>query len=95
VLWDNVTVASFNNALDQWCELARETGIIELEKFADSLESHRSGLWTYCLYQINTSTIEAHNNTIGFIKRQARGFNDKEYFKLKIFQAINLKNKHN
>jgi transposase len=90
-LWDNVTVASFNNALDQWCELARETGITELEKFADTLERHRSGLWAYCLYQINTSIIEAHNNTIGFVKRQAKGFHDPEYFKLKIFQAINLK----
>ena len=92
-LWDNVTVATFNNALDQWCAMARETGITLLIKFAETLESHRIGLWTYCLYQINTATIEAHNNTIGFVKRQARGFHDPEYFKLKIFQAINMKNK--
>ena len=88
-----MTVASFNNALDQWCAMARETGITLLIKFAETLESHRIGLWTYCLYQINTATIEAHNNTIGFVKRQARGFHDPEYFKLKIFQAINMKNK--
>ena len=91
-IWSNSTVASFNNALDEWCEMARKSEINELSKFADSLQNHRAGLWSYCLYPINTSLIEAHNNTIGFVKRQARGFHDEEYFKLKIFQAINLKN---
>jgi len=91
-IWSNVTVASFNAALDNWCELARETGIPHLEKFAESLENHRVGLSTYCLYPINTGAIEAHNITIANLRRKARGFNDKEYFKLKIFQAINLRN---
>lgn len=90
-IWDNPTIPSFNNALDHWCSLARESGIKELKKFAESLENHRTGLWSYCLYPINTALIEGHNNTIGFVKRRARGFHDEEYFKLKIFQAINLK----
>ena len=90
-VWDNVTVASFHTALDNWCELARETGITQLKKFADSLENHRVGLSTYCLYPINTGVIEAHNYTIANLRRNARGFHDEEYFKLKIFQAINFK----
>jgi len=90
-IWNSVTVASFNRALDNWCELAKETGIPQLIKFAESLLNHRAGLSTYCLYPINTGSIEAHNITIGNLRRNARGFHDDDYFKLKIFQAINLK----
>jgi len=91
-IWNHVTVASFHRALDAWCEMAKETRIPQLVKFAESLENHRFGLSTYCLYQINTGSIEAHNITIANLRRNARGFHDEEYFKLKIFQAINFKN---
>jgi len=90
-LWDNVTIPSFLSALRQWCALARESEIPELDKFATSLEKHSVGLLNYCFYPIHTGIIEAYNNTIGVVKRKARGFHDEEYFKIKIFQAINLK----
>ncbi len=90
-IWDNVTVPSFLSALNQWCDMARETDIPELTIFANTLERHTTGLISYCLYPINTGPIEAHNITINLVKRKARGFHDNEYFKLKIFQAINLR----
>ncbi len=73
--------------------MARETEIPELIKFAESLEKHQHGLVSYCFYPINTASIEAHNYTISSIRRNARGFHDNEYFKLKIFQAINLRDR--
>lgn len=86
-LWDSPTVPQFNNAMDQWCQLARESGIPQLAKFAASLERHRSGLWTYCLYPINTARLEANNANIALLRRKAKGFRDIEYFILKIHQA--------
>jgi len=67
------------------CALARESEIPELNKFATSLEKHSLGLLNYCFYPIHTGIIEAYNNTIGVVKRKARGFHDEEYFKIKIF----------
>lgn len=86
-LWDNPTVAQFNRALIQWCELANESQMPLLKKFAERLLEHQRGLFNYCFYPINTAKIEATNNTIGLIRRNAYGFHDMEYFILKIFQA--------
>ena len=86
-LWNNPTVAQFNRALAQWCELANESRIPLLKRYAEFLQKHQRGLFNYCLYSINTAKIEATNNTIGLIRRNAYGFHDMEYFVLKIFQA--------
>lgn len=88
-LWECVTVPQFNNALDHWCKIAYESNIKPLMDFADMLKAHRSGLWSYCLYPINTAILEANNRKIGLIRRKACGFYDLKYFILKIFQADN------
>lgn len=88
-LWECVTVAQFNKALDNWCEMAYESNIQPLMDFADMLKSHRPGLWSYCLYPINTAIIEVNNRKVGLIRRKACGFHDLKYFILKIFQADN------
>ena len=88
-LWECITVAQFNKALDNWCEMAYESNIQALMDFADMLKAHRPGLWSYCLYPINTSIIEVNNRKVGLIRRKACGFHDLKYFILKIFQADN------
>lgn len=88
-LWECATVAQFNKALDSWCAMAYESKIKPLMDFADTLNAHRSGLWSYCLYPINTAVLEANNRKIGLIRRKACGFHDLKYFILKIFQADN------
>ena len=88
-LWECVTVAQFNRALDNWCDMAYESNIQPLMDFADMLKVHRSGLWSYCLYPINTAILEGNNRKIGLIRRKACGFHDLKYFILKIFQADN------
>jgi transposase len=84
-LWNNPTISEMEKALTQWCSLAKESGIKALEKFAKTLETHRTGILNYCVYPINTAKLEATNNTIGLIRRKAYGFHDKDYFILKIF----------
>ena len=49
-----------------------------------TLDAHRAGLLAYCDYPISTGPLEGTNNKIKTLKRQAYGFRDLEFFKLKI-----------
>jgi len=55
-----------------------------LEKFADTLIEHHHGLLPDYRYSISTGPLEGTNNKIKTMKRQAYGFRDTEFFKLKI-----------
>ncbi len=52
--------------------------------------AHRTGILAYYDYPISTGPLEGTNNKIKTMQRQAYGFRDKEFFKLKIF-AIHKK----
>ena len=51
---------------------------------AKTLAGHRSGLLTYYDVRISSGPMEGTNNKIKTMKRQAYGFRDHEFFKLKI-----------
>jgi transposase len=51
---------------------------------AQTLAAHRSGLLAYYDAMITSGPMEGTNNKIKTMKRQAYGFRDKEFFKLKI-----------
>ena len=51
---------------------------------AKTLAAHRSGLLAYYDVMITSGPMEGTNNKIKTMKRQAYGFRDKEFFKLKI-----------
>ena len=55
-----------------------------LQQMAKTLESRRSGLLAYYDYPISTGPLKGTNNKIKTMKRQAYGFRDQEFFKLKI-----------
>ena len=55
-----------------------------LEQFADTLEEHQEGILNYYDYPISTGPLEGTNTKIQLMKRQAYGFRDHEFFKLKI-----------
>ena len=55
-----------------------------LWQIARTLEGHRDGLLAYDDYRISTGPLEGTNNKIKTMKRQAYGFRDLEFFKLKI-----------
>ena len=63
---------------------ARASGIRMLMQFADTLEEHQEGVLAYYDYPISTGPLEGINNKIQLLKRQAYGFRDQEFFKLKI-----------
>jgi len=70
--------------LDGWIKRAESSGIKMLQQMAKTPASHRSGLLAYYEVMITSGPMEGTNNTIKTMKRQAYGFRDKEFFKLKI-----------
>jgi transposase len=70
--------------LDGWIRRAKASGVSMLEQMAKTLDSHRDGLLAYYDYRITTGPLEGTNNKIKTMKRQAYGFRDHEFFKLKI-----------
>lgn len=71
--------------LKDWCDRARASGIRFLQKFANTLEGHRSGLLAWFDHPISTGPLEGVNNKIKTLKRQAYGFRDQDYFRLKLY----------
>ena len=60
-----------------------------LKKFAKTLQTHWDGILAYYDYRISTGPLEGTNNKIKTMKRQAYGYRDNEFLKLKIM-AIHL-----
>ena len=70
--------------LNDWIRRAKASGVHMLRQMAKTLDAHRSGLLAYYDYPISTGPLEGTNNKIKTMKRQAYGFRDHEFFKLKI-----------
>lgn len=71
--------------LDQWTQEARTLGNRHFAKLADTLDSHRPGLLAYFRHRISTGPLEGLNNKIKVLKRQAYGFRDMAFFKLRLY----------
>jgi len=71
--------------LDAWIQQARCLGMKHFSKLADTLERHRCGLLSYFTHRISTGPLEGLNNKIKVLKRQAYGFRDMTYFKLRLY----------
>jgi transposase len=80
--WDDKKTASWH--MDSWISMAKESGISMLSKFAKTLDKHREGILAFYDYRISTGPLEGTNNKIKTMKRQAYGFRNHEFFKLKI-----------
>jgi transposase len=83
-IWSQPDKQTARRVLKDWLARARASGIHMLEQFADTLEEHQEGILNYYDYPISTGPLEGLNNKIQLLKRQAYGFRDYEFFKLKI-----------
>jgi transposase len=87
-IWSYCSRTWANNAIDNWCALAKSLNIRVLNNFCKMLNRHRDGILNHCEYPIHTGKLEGVNNKIKVIKRKAYGFHDLRYFTLKIYQAF-------
>jgi transposase len=79
---DRKEAASF---LYTWCYDALDSGVKQLMKIGLTLNRHRKGLLNYFSHRITNAVAEGLNNKIKTLKRQAYGFRDMEYFKVRLY----------
>ena len=82
--WEQPGKRFATNFLDGWIRRAMASGIRMLQQMAKTLALYRSGLLAYYDVMITSGPMEGTNNKIKTMKRQAYGFRDREFFKLKI-----------
>jgi transposase len=83
-LWRQPNKVEARRFLKEWLAMARASGIRMLEQFAETLEAYQEGILNYYTYRISTGPLEGTNNKIKTMQRQAYGYRDHAFLKLKI-----------
>ena len=83
-IWSQPNKRTARRVLCDWLARARASGIRMLKQFADTLEEHQEGILNWYTCPISTGPLEGTNTKIQAMKRQAYGFRDHEFYKLKI-----------
>jgi transposase len=84
-VWEQPHKEAARRVLHDWIRRAEASGIRMLIKFAHTLAGHRNQILAYYDYPISTGPLEGTNTKIRVLQRQAYGFRDTEFFKLKIY----------
>lgn len=84
-VWEQPNKRAARRVLKAWIQRAETSGIRMLIKFAHTLAAHRNPILAYYNYPISTGPLEGTNTKIRVLQRQAYGFRDTEFFKLKIY----------
>jgi transposase len=83
-IWEQDEPEAAEALLHDWIAYAEASGIRMLHDFAKTLRIHAHGILAYYDFEISTGPLEGTNNKIKTMKRQAYGFRDQEFLKLKI-----------
>jgi transposase len=84
-IWEQADKATARQVLQDWIRRAEASCIKILQKFAATLALYSTGILAYYDHAISTGPLEGTNNKIKTMQRQAYGFRDQEFFKLKIY----------
>lgn len=85
LFWMKRTLEEGAKFLLQWILDISDSGIRELEKVGKTFLRRYQGLLSYFRHPITNGKTEGINNKIKTMKRQAYGFRDMEYFKLRLY----------
>ena len=83
-VWEQEDEGAAQQLLMDWIVYAESSGIQMLHKFAQTLRTHAWRILAYYDHPISSGPIEGTNNKIKTMKRQAYGYRDQEFFRLKI-----------
>ena len=83
-IWEQDDQETAQTLLLDWIVYAESSGIRMLKQFAKTLRLHAFGILAWYDYPISTGPLEGTNNKIKTMKRQAYGFRDPEFLRLKI-----------
>ena len=84
-LWRQNSKAEATAFLDSWIARAEQSEVSMLKSFAKTLDGHRDGILAFYDFPISTGPLEGTNNKIKTLQKQAYGFRDLDFFKLKIY----------
>lgn len=84
LFWEQPTQERASSFLLRWLWDVFESGLEPLVKVGRTLLGHAKGLVNYFKHRISNGKIEGINNKIKTMSRQAYGFRDIEYFKLRL-----------
>ncbi|MFI5344611.1 MAG: ISL3 family transposase [Chlamydiales bacterium] len=85
LFWQCSSKSEGGRFLGWWIIQAFESGVEQLARTARTLLHHFEGLLSYFEHRIDNGKAEGINNKIKVLKRQAYGFRDQEYFKLRLY----------
>lgn len=85
IFWEKKNLREGAAFLMAWIMDATESGIPELRRVANTLLNHYMELLNYFKHRITNGKTEGINNKIKTLKRQAYGYRDMEYFKLRLY----------
>lgn len=75
-----------------WCNMAVRSRLVPLKRVGRRLRIHIEKVVAAFEHDVPLGLVEVVNRKIGFLRRQAHGYRDVEYFKLKIYQRCSLAN---
>lgn len=78
-------------AFEHWCKMAVGTGISYLKTMAKTIMQNIKGIVSFWNTKISNAHMEGFNNKIRWLNKQAYGYRDLEFLKLKIFDLPNAK----
>ena len=84
-LWSLGNIHEASLFLDSWIARASQSGVSMLNSFSKTLDRHRDGILAYYRFPITTGPLEGTNNKIKTLQKQAYGYRDMDFFKLKIY----------
>jgi len=85
LLWELESRVEAERFLANWCEDAMNSGIKQLMRVGATIAAYRTLVLNYFKHPISSGKIEGINNKIKTLKRQAYGYRDMAYFKLRLF----------
>ncbi len=83
--WEFKTPTLAKKFLYSWCHDALTSGIKPFIRLGKTLNKHKDQILNYFKYHITNAVVEGTNNKIKTLKRQAYGYRDMEYFKLRLY----------
>ena len=83
--WNYTSAKEASRFLKRWCEMAFKSGLGPMQKFANTLLSHRSAITNYFDHPLTNGKVEGLINKIKVLKRQAYGYRNWNHFILRLF----------
>ncbi len=83
-IWSQPNRASASQVLDDWIAHANVSNVEPLMRMSATLAAYRTGILAWYDHPISTGPMDGTNNKIKTMKRQAYGYRDMEFFKLRI-----------